>query len=56
MNKNFADLLIEMSTALNEGRMRALEPRSAANTTPTSYESFGQEVFVPAYKGKAATA
>jgi uncharacterized protein YbjT (DUF2867 family) len=56
MSANFAGLIIEMSTALNEGRIKALEPRSAANTTPTSYESFVQEVFVPAFKGKAATA
>ena len=56
MSRNFADLLVEMSAALNEGRIRALEPRSAANTTPTSYEQFVEEVFVPAYRGKAATA
>jgi uncharacterized protein YbjT (DUF2867 family) len=56
MSANFAGLIIEMSTALNEGRIKALEPRSAANTTPTSYESFVQEVFAPAFKGKAATA
>jgi len=56
MTRNFADLLVEMSAALNVGQMRALELRSAANTTPTSYEQFVQEVFVPAYKGKAATA
>jgi len=56
MTRNFAELLIEMTTALNEGSMKALEPRSAANSTPTSYEQFVQGVFVPAYKGKAASA
>lgn len=55
-SKNFAELVVEMANALNDGRMRALEPRSAANTTPTSFETFVQEVFVPAYRGKAATA
>jgi len=36
--------------------MKALEPRSAANATPTSFEEFVQEEFLPAYRGKAATA
>jgi uncharacterized protein YbjT (DUF2867 family) len=56
MSQNFAQLIAEMSDALNDGRMKALEPRSAANTTPTSLEEFVQDVFVPAYRGKAATA
>jgi hypothetical protein len=34
----------------------AREPRSAENTTPTSFEKFVQDVFAPAYHGKAATA
>jgi hypothetical protein len=53
---NMADLLLEMSEALNVGYMTALEPRSAANTTPTTLETFVAEVFVPAYRGKAAGA
>lgn len=56
MSKNFAELLLEMASAMNDGRMKALEPRSPSNTTPTSVETFVQEVFVPAYRGKAATA
>jgi hypothetical protein len=36
--------------------MKALEPRTATNTTPTSFETFVQEVFLPAYKGHAASA
>ncbi|MGB8472984.1 MAG: NAD(P)H-binding protein [Candidatus Acidiferrum sp.] len=56
MSKNMATLLCEMSDAMNNGYMRALEPRSAKNTTPTSYEEFVQKVFVPAYKGQAARA
>jgi len=54
MSPNLADLLLEMTGALNSGHMRALEPRSAQNTTPTSFESFVAEKFVPLYKGKAA--
>jgi len=51
---NFADLLVEMSHALNTGHVRALEARSARNTTLTSYEQFVAEEFVPAYQGKQA--
>jgi uncharacterized protein YbjT (DUF2867 family) len=50
MSENMADLLLEMSAALNSGYMRALEQRSARNTTPTSYETFVAEQFVPLYK------
>ncbi len=53
---NFVDLLLEMTAALNSGHMRALEPRSPANTTPTSYEEFVREVFVPAYQGVSKAA
>jgi uncharacterized protein YbjT (DUF2867 family) len=56
MSPNMADLLLEMSEALNTGYMRALEPRSAQNTTPTTIEAFVGEVFVPAYRSKAARA
>jgi uncharacterized protein YbjT (DUF2867 family) len=56
MSKNMATLLCEMSESLNNGYMRALEARSAANSTPTSYEQFVQEVFLPAFKGQATTA
>ncbi|MGC2531146.1 MAG: NAD(P)H-binding protein [Candidatus Acidiferrum sp.] len=56
MSKNMATSLCEMSDSLNNGYMRALEPRSPKNTTPTSYEDFVRTVFVPAYKGQAAKA
>src|SRR5580693_5114378 len=56
LSKNVATLICEMSDALNSGHMRALEPRSPANTTPTTFEEFVQEVFVPAYKGQATSA
>jgi hypothetical protein len=45
-----------MNDALNTGWMKALEPRSAENTTPTSIETFATELFVPAFHGKAAGA
>jgi uncharacterized protein YbjT (DUF2867 family) len=56
MSSNMADLLLEMSAALNSGHMRALEQRSAKNTTPTSYETFVREEFLPLYGGKLAAA
>jgi len=54
--KNMAALICEMSDGLNSRHMRALEPRSAANTTPTQFEEFVHMVFVPAYKGQATSA
>ena len=54
MSDNFAGLMLEMAGALNTGHMRALEPRSAANTTPTKFETFVTESFVPAYQQQAA--
>jgi len=54
MSEPFANLLLEMSTSLNSGYMRALEPRTSRNTTPTTFENFVAEVFVPAYQQQAA--
>lgn len=56
MSPSMADLLLEMSEALNSGHMAPLEPRSARNTTPTSLERFVAEVFVPRFQGQAARA
>jgi uncharacterized protein YbjT (DUF2867 family) len=54
MSENLVGLILEMAGALNTGHMRALEPRSDRNTTPTSYETFVAEEFAPAYKQQAA--
>lgn len=56
MSKNLAGLICEMAESLNTGYMKALEPRSEENTTPTSFEMFVQEAFLPAFKGQAAGA
>jgi uncharacterized protein YbjT (DUF2867 family) len=56
MSSNMADLLLEMADALNSGYMKMLEARSQANTTPTTFKTFVEEVFVPTYRGKAARA
>jgi hypothetical protein len=50
MSENTANLILELSAALNSGHVRALEERSAQNTTPTSYETFVAEEFVPRYQ------
>jgi uncharacterized protein YbjT (DUF2867 family) len=54
MSEDFVRLLLEMTGALNAGNMQALEPRSAKNSTPTPYEAFVAEEFVPAYRQQAA--
>ena len=56
MSANFVDLLLEMSGSLNSGHMRPLEQRSSRNTTPTSFETFVAEAFVPLYKQKTSAA
>jgi uncharacterized protein YbjT (DUF2867 family) len=54
MSANFVGLILEMAGALNSGYMKALEPRTAENTTPTSFETFVEEEFAPAYREQAA--
>jgi uncharacterized protein YbjT (DUF2867 family) len=54
MSDNFAGLILEMASALNSGHMRALEPRSPRNTTPTPFKTFVTQRFVPAYQEKVA--
>ncbi len=54
MSSNMADLLLELADAQNSGHLKALEPRSAKNTTPTTLETFAAEVFAPAYQEQKA--
>jgi len=51
-----AAMYIEMYKAINAGILIPQERRSPENTTPTSFEQFVQNVFAPAYHGKATTA
>src|SRR5271163_3216961 len=51
-----AAVYIEMFTAINAGVLAAQERRSPANSTPTSFEQFVQDVFAPAYHAKASAA
>ncbi len=54
--QNVAALMAEMVDAQNAGHVRSLEPRSASNTTPTTFEQFVAETFVPAYKASSRDA
>lgn len=54
MSDNLAGLILEMAAALSSGYMKALESRNSNNTTPTSFETFVAEAFVPVYQQQAA--
>ncbi len=56
MSPKKAAVYIEMFQAINAGVLAAQEPRSPENSTPTAFEKFVQDVFVPAYHGQAQTA
>lgn len=56
LSTNIANLILEMAAAMNSGHMRPLEPRSAANTTATSFESFVTTEFLPVYESHLAHA
>jgi uncharacterized protein YbjT (DUF2867 family) len=51
-----AAVYVELFQAINTGVLAAQEPRSQGNSTPTSFETFVQDVFAPAYHGKASAA
>lgn len=48
--QELAELYVEMARGFNEGIARPTQPRSPATTTPTSFERWVAEVFVPAYR------
>lgn len=54
MSEQFASLMVEMIGALNSGHMGALESRTPRNTTPTNFETFVADTFVPSYQQQAA--
>ncbi|HET6935712.1 MAG TPA: NmrA family NAD(P)-binding protein [Candidatus Angelobacter sp.] len=56
MSPAMADLILDMAKGLNSGHMRALETRTAKNTTPTTFETFVKEQFLPLYRGQASAA
>ena len=48
--KKSAELIVEMWQGANSGRIEPEEPRSEKNSTPTTLESFVENVFAPAYQ------
>jgi uncharacterized protein YbjT (DUF2867 family) len=52
LSADMAEAFLEMMEAMNSGWMKALEPRSPQNTTPTTLEQFAAEIFAPAYQTK----
>jgi uncharacterized protein YbjT (DUF2867 family) len=56
LSANMAELIAEMCLSVNTGVLKGEEPRSARNSTPTTYETFVAEVFAPAFRGKAVSA
>ena len=54
MTDGGAELMAEMAESMDSGYIHPLEPRSARNTTPTSYETFVMEELLPRYQGKRA--
>jgi uncharacterized protein YbjT (DUF2867 family) len=49
-----ADLFVEMSDALSEGRMAFHEQANEHNTTPTTYPEFAQQVYKPVFEAASA--
>lgn len=56
MSENTAGLLAEMADSMDSGYIKPLEARSPRNTTPTSYETFVAESFLPVYRSKRQAA
>lgn len=55
MSKVMADSLAELADGVTKGRVKLHEKRGAANTTPTTYPEFAQQVFKPAFEAAAAS-
>lgn len=46
-----ADALVQLQSALNEGRVQRLVSRGKESTTPATLEDFARDVFAPAFNG-----
>ena len=47
-----AEMLVELYTSIDTGRMKSESPRSAETTTPTTFDTFVKSVMVPAVGAK----
>lgn len=50
LSQNIADMMIEVADSINNGTTRFNEPRSPATSSPTSFESFVDTIWLPAYR------
>lgn len=50
VSDNVTGLMTEVVTGINAGHLRTSQPRSAATTTPTSFEQFVTDTLAPAYQ------
>jgi uncharacterized protein YbjT (DUF2867 family) len=48
-----AALYVDMAKGFNEGRVRPVQPRTPASTTPTSIERWAAEIFAPVFAAGA---
>ncbi|HWJ57854.1 MAG TPA: hypothetical protein VNR90_16545, partial [Vicinamibacterales bacterium] len=55
ISKSVADAYAEMEKAFDDGIVKSIEGRNAANTTPTAFEQFA-DVIAQAYHGTARAA
>jgi len=56
MQADLVSLILEMTSAMNTGFMKAIEPRSVRNSTPTTYEEFVQQKFLPHFRSTRVAA
>ena len=56
LSKSMADLYAEMSKAFDDGLVVSVEGRNAANTTPTTFETFVATTLAPALTAAARRA
>ena len=56
MSEEVARLLTQMTSSMDSGYIKPLESRTPRNTTPTSYETFVAETFLPIYQSKRKAA
>jgi len=50
LSEDVAGSFVEMYEGFNEGRIRTVQGRTAATSSPTTLETFAREVFAPAYQ------
>jgi uncharacterized protein YbjT (DUF2867 family) len=52
MSESVADMMIEVADSINNGIIRFNEPRSPANSSPTTFETFVETTWLPAYRAR----